>query len=195
MKLGYKAATGQSLPYWFGDLGGEKFKFVRVVVGLSTPSLDRAFGCAVIFGEQYRPSGAQGFKALDAHVGEWPFLENWLVVQRKQAQFGYLITEPGTDATDLYYQMRQLAYALDELPLIPLEAPKYALTEFARQKVNQMIEDGRLDLSLVLNQLAHQQHDAASAIQAAVIWMDDNKPRYQGRKRGPMKYRHIMGQI
>lgn len=195
MKLGYKHPTGNSPAYWFGKIDGDDFKFVRAVVGLSTPTLDRAMGAAVLFGELYRPSGAQGFRAIDAHVGDWPFIENWLVVQRKQTQFGYLITEPGTDPTDLYYQMHQLAYALDELPLIPLEAPKHAMTEFARQKIDQMIDDGRLDLSPVLRKLGYQQEDSQAAIQSAVIWMDENKPRYAGRNSRPVKYKHLMGQI
>lgn len=195
MMFGYKAATGNSSDYWWGKVDGHDYKFIRMAVGLSTPKLDRAMGCAVLMGELHRPSGAQAFKALDAHVGEWVFIENWLVYQRKQSQFGYLICEPKTDPTELFFQMHQLAYAVDEIPLIPLEAPPYAVSEFARQKVDQMIGDGRLDLSKIMNKLEHQQEDGAVAIQSAIIWMDENKPVYQAAKRGPVKYRRIMGEL
>lgn len=196
IQLGYKKAVGSTAAYWFGKIDGQDFKFIRVVVGLSAPTMDRAQGCAILLGELYRPSGAPGYKALDAYVNDWPYLENWLVIQRKQTQFSYLIIDgAGDDPIDIFYQMHQLAHAIDEIPVLPLDAPKFANSEFSRQKVNQMIDDGRLNMDLVIHKLEKQQRDAAAALQAAVIWMDENKPVYKTKSGKPVTYKHLMGQL
>lgn len=191
--LGYKHTA--SPPYWFGEIDGRPEKFIRVVVGLAIPTVDRALGAAILLGERYRPSGSQQILGLDAQVNSWPYLENWLCVMRRQTQYGYLVVEHGNDAPMLLLQIEGLSYAIDEIPLIAVDAPKEAGDEIGRQKVDKMIGEGRLVLDRVHKQLQYQQLEAAAAINAGVVWLMHNKAWYEGRRKGTPRYQHTFGEM
>jgi hypothetical protein len=191
MILGWKKGSGNTDTYWFGKVAGEDRKFIRVVAGVVLPQLDRETGAAVIVGEMLRAFGPMDLTVLEVATGTWPMVENALRQLRADLKFGTAVVDR-EDTRELIYKIPGLTYGLGECPCGSYEAPKYALTEIGRQKVDAMIGEGRLHIDEVMKDKMEQEMDqAAKALCLAVAWMTDSKAVYKPakeEKRAPRRY-------
>jgi len=74
--LEYHPANSSRTAYWLGIVGGKEMRFVRVLVGVALPELDRQQAAIVALGELDRSFAPSDFTGLGAAVGTWQTSSN-----------------------------------------------------------------------------------------------------------------------
>lgn len=183
MILGYKAPPGED-SYFFGKVDGVDKKFRRVIAGIVLPVFDRQESAVVMIAELFRVNRPQDFTVLDCSIGDWPHVEQSLLEYDKQLQF--------RDAIVPTKEERQLLWRIPwSTHILTWHAPKWALTEVGRQKVNELIKEGRLHLGAVEAVMGKEPELSGKALQTAVCYALDWNPPYIVKKRRPAEYRPL----
>src|SRR5262245_17177839 len=186
MLLGYKEATPGDDNYHFGKIGGVDKKYIRVLAGVILPVYERTQGAVVVIGELFqRTTPAQDFTGLGAAVGPWPEIERALKEFDKGLQFRDAILETD-DLRPLMWTMRGLS-----MHILTAVAPKYAFNEVGRQKVDQLISDGKLHLGLIEDTMEAAKEPAAHALQAAVCWCLEFPPIYRSKPKAQPEWKPL----
>src|SRR5262245_20852274 len=176
MILGFKEGSPGDDAYWFGKIAGVDRKFIRVLAGVILPVYERTQGAVVVIGELFqRTTPAQDFTGLGAAVGPWPEIERALKEFDKGLQFRDAILEDDVMRA-LIWRMKALS-----LHILTAVAPKYAFNEVGRQKVDQLISDGKLHLDLIEDTMEAAKEPAAQALQAACCWAMEYPPIYRSK--------------
>jgi len=168
--LEYQTAQGPGTdPYWTGTVEGHKKKFIRVIIGLVLPQLDRQFAAVIVLGELYRSFQPMDWTGLAAAVGSWPEVQGALLQFCRDLKPDHIITEN--------QETRQTLWRIPEIsngPAVTYEAPKYATTEVGRQNVQEMLDEDRLHVGHLLDVMDHEPDQANKALQCAVNWAIDS---------------------
>jgi hypothetical protein len=189
--LEYQTAQGPGTdPYWTGTVEGHKKKFIRVIVGLVLPQLDRQFAAVIVLGELYRSFQPMDLTGLGAAVGSWPEVKGALLQFCRDLKPDHIITEN--------QETQQTLWRIPEIstgPALTYEAPKYATTEVGRQNVQAMLDEDRLHVGHLLDVMDHEPDQANKALQCAVNWAIEFTALYrQGQKKcGPLEYKRVFG--
>lgn len=177
MILGRKEPPGEE-PYWFGKVAGVDRKFCRLVAGVILPLYDRQAGCVVVLGEIFRSFQQPDYWGIACATGEYNALERALLEFDRDLQFRDAVMESD--------ELRPLLWKVPTLSLKILTsvAPKYSFTEIGRQKVDRLIEEGKLHLEMIEDQLERGEPEVcAKALQAAVCYMLDIPHLYRNAKK------------
>ena len=192
MILGYKNIGGDE--WWYGKINATDVKFCRVSAGLMIPRLDRQEGALVAVGEHYSRTSPPRWLALMAAVGGWPQLERSCAEFRKSLKIGTLVIEPSPDAREAAFRIPGLDWSLEVIPLVTVDAEAYFADEIARQKVNQLLPEKRLDLSMVQSILEQSPEQGFRALQAVMTYHLDNVAFYPKTVK-PMEFEHTWGEL
>jgi hypothetical protein len=185
---------------WKGtDADGKELLYVRVVAGTALPKPEQPQGCVIVIGETYRAKAPAEFTALAARVGLWRELDRSFGELRKQLKFDTIIIEPGEayeEALENLNNCPGLSWASSEISVSILEAPKAALGEIGRQKVDAIGRENRLVLGKVRAVLEAVPEQSAVALQCVMNWLLDNKAPYP-EPRKPIDYSkaYILGDM
>jgi hypothetical protein len=168
---------------WIVHAEGKTDFYKRVCCGLVRPTDNEPSAVILIMGEkyQYESEGAPSeLVALRARVGDWPDIEQGLGEFRKQWKFTTLVTEPVDEEENAFLRKNSgLRYGSDTIPLAIAAAPKQSVTEIARQRVNGLIEQGRLNVDTVKNELDQAASQGALALQCLITWMLEHPAQYK----------------
>ena len=164
--LQYHESTGGN--YWQGAVGGREMKFVRVLVGVAIPQLDRQSAAVIVLGELFSMIRPPDWTGLGAAVGSWP------EVKRELAQFCRTL-KPGEIVLQDEESRKQVWPVTDALvgqkPLpMTYGAREHSVTELGRQNVQQLIDEGRLHISHLLPVLDTEKDQADKALRFCVNW-------------------------
>jgi hypothetical protein len=159
----------------------KRLRFKRVACGLVMPRDDEPQAVLVTIAEKYKSKEAPPeFTALKARVGGWLEIEQGLGDMRRQYKFSTLVTEPMEEGeNDFLKKIPGLRYASDTIPLSIVTAPKHALTELARQKVDGFILTGRLNVEAVKNVLDQAPNQAGRALQCLIMYLSEHPAYYE----------------
>lgn len=189
MLLGYHDPKPGQDGYWFGKLAGTDRKFCRVVAGVILPMYDRQFGAVIVLGELFQSFKPMDLTGIACATGEFNAIEQALLEFDRDLQFRDAILEAD--------ELRPLVWKIPGLSLkiLTSTAPKYSFTEIGRQKVNRMIEEGKLHLEQIEDRMEQGEPEVIQkAVQAAVCWMIEYPMLYRSaaRKR-PQPEAHPLG--
>jgi hypothetical protein len=180
--LGYKRTIGDESPYWYGEVHGGDRQFIRMVVGVSVPIMDRVTGACVVVGEVFNKANPVDLWAIDAAVGRWPELENGLLQFRRDLKFDHVICD-SEQAESVLRRRNDLWRGISEIPISCYAAAPYALTEIGRARAAQMRIEGRLHMDEVENILNNWDPEPSRiALQIAVCWLMDRPAIYSTRQ-------------
>jgi hypothetical protein len=186
--LGRKEPPGEDA-YWFGKIGGVDKKFARLVAGVILPQFDRQFGAVIIIGELYRGFAQPDFTGLGCAIGEYNQIERALLEFDRDLQFRDAILEHD-DLRPLLWKIPGLS-----LKILTAAAPKYAFSEIGRQKVDRLIEEGKLHLELIEDRMAQGEPEVVQkAVQAAICYMLEFPHLYRNaKKKAQPEYQRVWG--
>jgi len=186
MILGYKAIPGET-PYFFGKVPGpdgtpHDRRFVRILCGLILPQLKEQFGAVIVLGELFRSTGPIDLTGLAISMGSWLEIETALEQFRRDLKMSHIIVE-GEENREVLRRIPGLRYAAGEVPFLTYAAPKHALAEIGRQKVNTLITEGRLHIEHLTSSMDRDPEQSAKALQCAVMYALENKTFYRQPRR------------
>jgi len=188
MILEYHESAGGA--YWQGTVFGKEMKFVRVIVGLAIPQLDRQAAAAIVLGE-LRRSFAPDFTGLDAAVGSWPEVKRELAQFCRALRPDHIVVENEQSRKQVWPVTDSLV-GIKPLPL-SFVAPEHSITEVGRQNVEQLIDEDRLHIGHLLPILNTERDQADKALRLAVNWVLEFRAFYAGKKRRPMPAAGTLG--
>ncbi len=135
----------------------------------------------VVIAELFKISGPQDFTGLEIEIGQWPQVERALLEYDKSLQFRDAIV-PTKEERALLWRIPWSAH------ILTWHAPKWALSEVGRQKVDQLIGEGRLHLDTAFQRDMGRDPDlSAKALQVAVSYAIDWNPPYKVKKPRPVE--------
>jgi hypothetical protein len=184
--LKYTPAQGrEGDPMW--EVEGREMKFIRVIVGLGLPQLDRQSAAVVVLGELRRNWAAPDWTGLAAAVGTWPEVKNALASFCRDLKPDHLICE-NEQSRKLVFPVTDSLVGITPVNVLSYVAPAHAITEVGRQNVQGLINEDRLHIGNLLAVMDHEPDQANRALQLAVNWAIDFPAIYrQGQKsRGPL---------
>ena len=189
--LNYKSAdSADPRAYWHGTVLGHEKKFVRVIVGVAIPQLDRQAGAAIVLGELYQSFKPMDLTGLAAAVGTWSKIKTTLLEWCRDLKPDHVVTD-SRESRQILWQITGLENGLPKAPLITYEAPKLAATEVGRQNVESLIDEGRLHIEHLVPSFDQDRDQLDRALRYAVNWALEFKAFYPPPPRGPLTPRLI----
>lgn len=189
-----KPESSGAVGYWVhtGE-GGKETKYVRVICGLSVPSLDRQAAAVIAIGELMRSFAPMDLTGLAAAVGSWPEIRNALLGFCRDLKPSDIITE-NKESQKLVWPVTDKLVGTEPLPLSAV-APAHSLTELGRQNVELLITEDRLHIEHLLPVLEQEKDSANDALRLAVNYCLDFTAFYPGKKRPQPKYGRLLGEF
>src|SRR5262249_16180387 len=159
-----------------GRVAGANRKFIRLLTGVVLPIHGREKGLAIVLGENYRPSAPMDLIALAAKAGPWKVIEDSLVKYRRDLKFDHIVTD-SEESRHLIRRIPGLSYG--QIPKLICTAPKTAVTEAGRQRVDSLVDQGRLHLDAIKHVLDVEGELGLRALAAVVAWGSEHPAFYR----------------
>jgi hypothetical protein len=190
--LEYKPANSLGGAYWHGTVLGREMKFVRIIVGLALPALDRQAAAAIVLGELQRSFAPPDFTGLSAAVGTWPELKGALLEFCRDLKPDHIVVQD-EQSRKLVWPITDSLVGASPVPALSYAAPQHALTELGRQNVEALIDHDQLHIGHLLDVMGHEPDQADRALRCAVNWALEFTAFYAGKKRGPLQLKRVFG--
>jgi len=175
MIMGWKNPHGET-PYFFGKVNSVDRKFIRVITSVILPISGRQRGVVIVMAESYRPGTPMDLIALAAKAGPWKVIEDSLVKYRRDLKFDHIVTD-SEESRHLIRRIPGLSYG--QIPMLICTAPKTAFTEAGRQRVDSLVDQGRLHLDAIKHVLDVEGELGLRALAAVVAWGSEHPAFYR----------------
>src|SRR5262249_7255870 len=136
--LEYHPANSSRTAYWLGIVGGKEMRFVRVLVGVALPDLDRQQAAIVALGELDRSFAPSDFTGLGAAVGTWADIKQSLFQVRRDLKPADIVVGSKDNQKQIWPITDRLV-GQKPLPLSTV-APAHSTTEVGRQNVQMLLD-------------------------------------------------------
>ena len=188
----HKAESQGASSYWTGKVLGRDMKFVRIIVGLAHPTLDRQAAAAITIGELYRSFAPADYHGLAAAVGSWPEVKNVLMTVCRDLKPDNIVVQD-EQSRKLVFPITDALVGKIPFNVLSSVAPAHASTELGRQNVELLINEDRLHLGHLLEVLDLEKDPSDKALRYAVNWALEFTAFYPGKKRGPLQLKRVLG--
>src|SRR5262249_39659483 len=139
ISLEYHPANSQRCAYWIGGVLGREMRFVRVLIAIATPELDRQGSAMVALGELDRSFAPSDFTGLAAAVGAWSDIKQALLQFCHSLKPADIVVGSKDDQRQIWPVTDALVGA-KPLPLTTV-APEHSTREIGKQNVQQLLEE------------------------------------------------------
>ena len=171
-------------PYWDGTVLGQQKKFVRVIVGVAVPELDRQAAAIVVLAELHRSFAPSDFTGLGAAVGTWADIKQALLQFCRDLRPADIVVGSKDDQRQIWPITDALVGA-KPLPLSTV-APAHSLKEVGKANVQGLLDEDRLHIEHLLPILDRERDQSDKALRYAVNWALEYSAPYPGPKRKPL---------
>jgi len=190
----HKAESQGASSYWTGKVLGRDMKFVRIIVGLAHPTLDRQAAAAITIGELYRSFAPADFHGLAAAVGSWPEVKNVLMTVCRDLKPDNIVVQD-EQSRKLVFPITDSLVGVTPVNVLSSVAPAHALTEVGRSSVDLLFKEDRLHIDHLLPVLDQEKDQSDKALRFAVNWALEFTALYPGKKRPQPKYGRLLGEF
>jgi hypothetical protein len=190
----HKAESQGASSYWTGKVLGRDMKFVRIIVGLAHPTLDRQAAAAITIGELYRSFAPADFHGLAAAVGSWPEVKNVLMTVCRDLKPDNIVVQD-EQSRKLVFPITDSLVGVTPVNVLSSVAPAHALTEVGRSSVDLLFKEDRLHIDHLLPVLDQEKDQSDKALRFAVNWALAFTALYPGKKRPQPQYGRLLGEF
>ena len=190
----HKAESQGASSYWTGKVLGRDMKFVRIIVGLAHPTLDRQAAAAITIGELYRSFAPADFHGLAAAVGSWPEVKNVLMTVCRDLKPDNIVVQD-EQSRKLVFPITDSLVGVTPVNVLSSVAPAHALTEVGRSSVDLLFKEDRLHIDHLLPVLDQEKDQSDKALRFAVNWALEFTALYPGKKRAQPQYGRLLGEF
>jgi hypothetical protein len=190
----HKAESQGASSYWTGKVLGRDMKFVRIIVGLAHPTLDRQAAAAITIGELYRSFAPADFHGLAAAVGSWPEVKNVLMTVCRDLKPDNIVVQD-EQSRKLVFPITDSLVGVTPVNVLSSVAPAHALTEVGRSSVDLLFKEDRLHIDHLLPVLDQEKDQSDKALRFAVNWALEFTALYPGKNRPQPQYGRLLGEF